>query len=114
LSTRWYVKVALVLTASVVMSAASTACTAVSGPIASSQRISLSGWLNVIWNGEPHFMLIDDRGTAIRLMIDDALIQSLGGVQKVNRKRVTITGERPAETPDAVRVLSLELDTERE
>ena len=81
---------------------------------AAEHRVSLSGWLHVIWNGEPRFMLIDDRGVATRLLIDEALIRAFGGLtsgpQGLNRKRVTIAGERVSEMPEVVRVLSIELD----
>ena len=77
---------------------------------AAEHRVSLSGWLHIIWNGEPRFMFIDDRGAAIRLIIDETLIRAFGGPQGLNQKRVTIAGERVDETPEVVRVLSIELD----
>ena len=75
-------------------------------------RVSLSGWLHIIWNGEPRFMFIDDRGTAIRLAIDETLLRAFGGPQGLNQKRITITGERVDEMPEVVRVLLIELDME--
>ena len=79
---------------------------------AAEHRVSLSGWLHIIWNGEPRFMLIDDRGVAIHLVIDEALIRAFGGAHGLNQRRVTIAGERVGEKPEVVRVLSIELGTE--
>ena len=74
--------------------------------------MSLSGRLHVIWNGEPRFILIDDQGVATRVVIDEVLTRALGGPRGLNQKRVTITGERVGEPPEAVRVQSIELGTE--
>lgn len=72
-------------------------------------RVSLSGLLNVIWNGEPHFMLLDDRGHAVRLMIDDALLKPFGGVQALVQKHITVAGKRVSQTPEVIEVLSIEI-----
>ena len=74
--------------------------------------VSLSGRLHIIWNGEPRFMLIDDLGVAIRLVIDEAVVRSFGGPQGLNQKRVTITGERVSDTPEVVQVSSIKIVTE--
>lgn len=81
--------------------------------VSAEQRVSLSGWLHVIWNGEPRFMLIDDQGVAIRLVIDEALTGAFGGARALNGKRVTITGDRLGGLPEALRVVSIELETEK-
>jgi hypothetical protein len=70
--------------------------------------VSLSGWLHIIWNGEPRFMLVDDQGVGVRLLIDDALLRTLGGPGALNQKRVTVTGERVDGQPETIRVLSIE------
>ena len=75
-------------------------------------RVYLSGWLHIIWNGEPRFILIDDQGAATRVVIDEALTRAFGGPRKLNQKRVTITGERMGEPTEAVQVLSIELGEE--
>jgi len=89
------------------------ASTSLCGLTASAEhRVSLSGWLHIIWNGEPRFILIDDQGVATRLVIDEALTRAFGGPRRLNQKRVTIKGERVGEPTEAVRVLSIELETE--
>ena len=75
-------------------------------------RVSLSGWLHIIWNGEPRFILVDDQGLATRVVIDEALTRTFGGPRGLNQKRVTITGERVSEPLEAVRVLSIDVGTE--
>jgi len=74
--------------------------------------LSLTGWLHVIWNGEPRFVLIDDRGAATRVVIDPLLARPFGGPRALNQKRVTITGERAPDQTETVRALSIELATE--
>ena len=75
--------------------------------------VSLTGWLHIIWNGEPRFMLIDDRGAATRVLIDPVLARPFGGARALDQKRITITGEPAPDRPETVRALSIELTTER-
>ena len=73
--------------------------------------MSLTGWLHVIWNGEPRFVLIDDQGAATRVLIDPVLARPFGGLRALNQRRVTITGEKAADQPETIRALSIELPT---
>ena len=73
-------------------------------------RVSLSGWFHVIWNGEPRFMLADDRGLATRLEIDAAVLTAAGGTGALDQHRVTVVGERVSKSPAVVRVLSISLE----
>ena len=61
---------------------------------------SLSGWFMVIWaDGEPgthlsfeeYWLTIDD-GKMVRLQIDPALLESLGGSERLNGQRVQVQG----------------------
>lgn len=72
-------------------------------------RVHLSGWLHIIWNGEPRFVLIDDQGTATHVVIDETVAKTFGGPRKLNQKRVIITGERMDEPIETIRVLSIEM-----
>lgn len=74
--------------------------------------LTLSGWFNIIWNHEPRFVLIDDRGVATRLVFDPVLTRPFGGPRGINGKRVTITGEPDVAQPQTVRVLTIELADE--
>jgi hypothetical protein len=74
--------------------------------------LTLTGWFHVIWNGEPRFMLVDDRGVATRLLLDPVLTRPFGGPRAINGRRVTITGEPGADQPQTVRVLTIELAEE--
>jgi hypothetical protein len=71
--------------------------------------LTLTGWLHIILNGEPRFMLIDDRGVATRLQLDPVQTRPFGGPRAINGKRVTITGEPSADQPQTIRVLTIEL-----
>jgi hypothetical protein len=74
--------------------------------------LTLTGWVHIIWNGGPRFVLIDDRGVATYLVIDPVLAGQFGGPRALNQKRVTITGERVSGQPETVRAISIELATE--
>jgi hypothetical protein len=71
--------------------------------------VSLVGWLHVIWNGEPRVMLVDDQGAAYRVVIDDGLTRSFGGLRALNQRRVAITGERASGPSEVIQVLTIEL-----
>ena len=70
----------------------------------------LSGWFHVISNGEPRFMLIDDRGGWTEILLDEALARPVGGPRALNGKRVKILGERVQAASGIIRVLTIELD----
>ena len=70
-------------------------------------QVTLSGWLNVVQNGETRFFLIDDQGVATRLIIDESVMKPFGGSRGVERKYVTISGQRVDGTSNVVRVLSI-------
>lgn len=74
--------------------------------------LTLSGWLHVIWNGEPRFVLIDDHGIAVRVVIDPDLARALGGARSLDRQRVVIVGEPVGGQPDVIRATAIELKRE--
>ena len=57
-------------------------------------------------------MLIDDRGMAVRLVIDPELARALGGVRSFDRQRVVVAGEPVDGNPDVIRVTTIELKRE--
>lgn len=73
------------------------------------QQVSLSGLFNIIWNGEPRFMLVDERGRAVRLIIDEPLLKRFGGAQALVQKYITVAGKRVSQTPEIVEVLAIEI-----
>lgn len=82
------------------------------------QRVSLSGWFHVIWyDGPPGsgtggvtYWLDDDQGESHRLLIDEKLLQPLGGAVAVNGRRVKVTAEVVPTPLGALRVLAIELE----
>ena len=77
--------------------------------VSATRPVTLSGWFHVIRNGEARFFLVDDGGVATRLVIDEPVMRAFGGPRGLDRKRVTIEGQRGDDAPEAVRVLSIEL-----
>ena len=82
-------------------------------------QASLSGWFHIIWADRPsgshpepatRYILIDDQGQWIRLLLEESLVKPLGGPLALNRKRVKIMGARVSESPGTVRVLSIKLE----
>lgn len=82
------------------------------------QQVSLSGWFHVIWydgppgsgTGGTTYWLDDDQGESHRLLLDEKLLQPLGGAVAVNGRRVKITAEIVSTPPGALRVLAIELE----
>jgi hypothetical protein len=82
------------------------------------QQVSLSGWFHVIWydgppgsgTGGATYWLDDDQGESHRLLMDEKLLQPLGGAVAVNGRRVKITAEVVLTSPGALRVLAIELE----
>jgi M6 family metalloprotease-like protein len=77
---------------------------------------SISGWLHTEW-GDPRggrgsalvrHELIDDRGRATELLLDEGLLARLGGSLALSRKRVRIDGQEMASGRIQVRSLELE------
>lgn len=71
--------------------------------------ISRGGWFHIIYNGEPHFLLVDDSGAGVRLLLDEHLLKPLGGPRALDRKRVTVTATAVA---GALRVLSIRVESQ--
>jgi hypothetical protein len=80
------------------------------GQPAAPQQVSLAGWFHIIWNGGPRYVLIDAQGRWTELVLDESRMKPLGGPLALNRKRVTIVGERVSAPPGALRVVSIELE----
>jgi len=74
------------------------------------QEVALAGWLHVIWNGGPHYKLVDDRGNSTDLLLDEKLTAPFGGPLVFNRKRVKIAGLPVPPPSKAVRVISISLE----
>jgi len=65
------------------------------------QPTSLSGWFHILWE-DPHsdsdqeptikYLLIDDQGEWVELLLDGELVRPFGGPLALNRKRVTVVG----------------------
>jgi M6 family metalloprotease-like protein len=86
-------------------------------------QASLSGWFNIIWgddangtsSGEPIYQLAEANGRTTRLLLNESLAQSLGGVLSLNGKAVSLEGVWAAAnsiqgTSTALRVTSIALN----
>lgn len=71
--------------------------------------VSLSGRLSIIQNGHVVYTLFDDQGTSWELLIEDSLVQPLGGIQALNGKRITVNGTWTGDTPAKLKVSSLQI-----
>jgi hypothetical protein len=79
-------------------------------PVAVGQQRTLSGWFHVVWNGAPRYVLVDDQGQWIELLLDETLVRPFGGPLAFNRKRVRIEGESVHAPSGGVRVLSISFE----
>ena len=83
---------------------------------------SLSGWLLTIWNDpqhggslhtDPAYLLRDDSGRTVRLLLDAGLLHSQGSVLALDRQRVTVTGRWLSSQVIAVESIRLNSTTSR-
>lgn len=72
-----------------------------------SNVVTMSGWFHIIWNGVPHYGLVDDGGKWTELLIEERVLSDAGGPRTLNRRRVQITGHRVETGAEAVRVLTI-------
>lgn len=79
-------------------------------PPAEAREVSLSGWFTIIWNDRTRYFLTDDQGRWTELLLDEELAKPFGGLLALNRKRVTIVGEKVDEPSGAIRVVSIALE----
>jgi hypothetical protein len=78
-------------------------------PTTRGKRLTRTGWFHIIWNGEPRFILVDDKGQWTRLLLDEAMTRPFGGPLVFNRKRVKVVGVG-ALGAEALCVLSIEFE----
>jgi hypothetical protein len=76
--------------------------------------LTVSGWFHIIWNGMPRYMLVDDGGEWVDLLIDEQVLRDAGGPLGLNRKRVRLTGRRSEKTPGAIQVIAINPEDERD
>lgn len=72
--------------------------------------VSISGRVSIIRNGHVVYTLFDDQGAPWELLIEDSLVQSLGGTQALNEKRITVNGTWTGDTPAKIKVSSLQVE----
>lgn len=60
--------------------------------IGHAQDAPRSGWFHVVWNAQPHYVLVDERGRWAELLVRESVLAPLGGPLAINRKRVRVTG----------------------
>jgi hypothetical protein len=53
---------------------------------------AISGWFSIIWNDEAHYFVTDDTGNTIEVLLDEDLMEPLGGPLALDRTRVQIKG----------------------
>lgn len=71
-------------------------------------RVTITGWFETVWNGEPHYSITDQNNQTTDLLLDDAVARPLGGPLELDRKRVTLVGVVTLASPRTVRVLSIQ------
>lgn len=78
------------------------------GPTADHASVRLAGWFHVVWNGDGHYLVIDDRGRSHRLIVDPELLRRQGGPRALARTRVTVVGRLISADPSIIEVTSVE------
>jgi hypothetical protein len=65
---------------------------------------SLTGWFHVIWGNGPEYALVGTSGEAVRLILQPAVLDSIGDPLVLDRQRVTVLGQRVEARSPAMRV----------
>jgi hypothetical protein len=73
--------------------------------------LTITGWFNTIWNGEPRYTVTDSKGQEYRLLLDESLAKSLGGALQFDRRRVIISGKIVDSSRNVIQVLAIRLAT---
>jgi hypothetical protein len=72
--------------------------------------VTLTGWLSIVWNDEPHFFLTQDDGQTVEVLLDERLTQSFGGPLALDRSRVVVLAMVNPEFPNVFQALSIEIE----
>ena len=72
--------------------------------------VTLTGWLSIVWNDEPHFFLTQDDGQTVEVLLDERLTQSFGGPLALDRSRVVVLAMVNPEFLNVFQALSIEIE----
>jgi hypothetical protein len=72
--------------------------------------VTLTGWLSIVWNDEPHYFLTQDDGRTVEVLLDEQLTQPLGGPLALDRSRVVVVAVVKPEFSDVFQALSIEIE----
>ena len=80
---------------------------------AANPAVVLVGTFHTFWGSEPTYLLTDDTGKAMTLLLDPELTRPLGGPQAIDQRRVRIVGHMVSDAEGVLRVTSIQLDSEQ-
>ena len=90
-------------------------------PVSSNSAKLISGWFTIIWgdgtpesetNIDPIYYITEESGKTTRLILDEILAASVGGVLALDRRRVTVQGMTATVSPKVVRNAQSTLDAD--
>jgi hypothetical protein len=65
---------------------------------------SLTGWFHVIWGNGPEYALVTRSGESVRLVLEPVALDSIGDPLVLDRRRVTVLGQRVDAHPPTMHV----------
>ncbi len=74
--------------------------------------VTLRGWLSIVWNDEPHFLLASDDGMTVEVLLDERLTAPFGGPLALDRSRVIVLAVVTEASPTIFEALSIEREAE--
>jgi len=72
--------------------------------------VTLTGWLSIVWNDQPHFFLTQDNGQTVEVLIDEQLMAPLGGPLTLDRSRVIVQAVVSPDAPGVLQAISIEME----
>jgi hypothetical protein len=72
--------------------------------------VTLTGWLSIVWNDQPHFFLTQDNGQTVEVLIDEQLMTPLGGPLTLDRSRVIVQAVVSPDAPGVLQAISIEME----
>lgn len=86
-----------------------TAATAAPTTIEIGKEISMTGVLETVYNGTPHYFLSDGKGGRATLILSEDVTRAGGGPLAFDRKLITVQGIVTASKPLTIRVTKIAL-----
>lgn len=81
------------------------------GDPAARPEFSSDGFVNIVWNDQPHYIFTSSDGLIYELLLPEETAAALGGPLALNNRRVSLEGRLGCAAVDQVEVIRLEIQS---